>query len=117
MKIWLVAMLLTASVLVGAPFELHAADNRYAKELEPLLQEFIERQEIPGLSIAIVKDDRVVYEKGFGWLSLDKSKGPVTPLTVFHMASIVKPFVASALLQLAAQHKVDLEAPVVQYLR
>jgi hypothetical protein len=40
----------------------------------------------------------------------------VTPLTVFHMASIVKPFVATAILQLADERKVDLDAPVVRYL-
>jgi len=112
----LARILLTAGALTGIAPGLHAAGSRYELDLEPPLRQFIERQQIPGLAIAIVQDDRIVYENGFGWLSLDKSKGPVTPFTVFHMASIVKPFVASAILQLAAQNKVDLDAPVVHYL-
>ena len=108
------AIALTVGALTVMPAR--AADERYARELEPRLQEFIERQQIPGLSIAIVKDGRVVYAKGFGWLSLEHSKGRVTPLTVFHMASIVKPFVATAILQLEEKKKIDLDAPVVHYL-
>lgn len=76
----------------------------------------MQRQQIPGLAIAVVQGNKVVYEKGFGWKSLNRSKGPVTPRTVFHMASIVKPFVATAILQLVQDKKVDLAAPVVRYL-
>src|SRR5687768_2904229 len=42
--------------------------------------------------------------------------GPVTPKTLFHMASITKPFVATSIMQLVEQGKVDLDAPVVRYL-
>lgn len=93
-----------------------AAADKYQRLLEPALQAFIRQQQIPGLAIAIVENNKVVYAKGFGRMSLAGDKGPVTPLTVFHMASIVKPFVATALLQLADQHRVDLDAPVVRYL-
>jgi CubicO group peptidase (beta-lactamase class C family) len=45
------------------------------------------------------------------------STRPVTPKTLFHMASITKPFVATALMQFVERGKVDLDAPVNRYLR
>jgi CubicO group peptidase (beta-lactamase class C family) len=117
---------LACAILAFAPAGSHAvgsqaaatpaAGDRFERQLEPLIRTFIRRQQIPGLSIAIVKDGQLLYAKGFGWQSLDRRKGPVTPLTVFHMASIVKPFTATAVLQLAEQRMIDLDAPVVQYL-
>jgi CubicO group peptidase (beta-lactamase class C family) len=118
--------LMAAAILAVAPAVDAAAGSQAAgsqnagdpfeRELEPLIRTFIRQQQIPGLSIAIVKDGQVVYAKGFGWRSLDRRKGPVTPLTVFHMASIVKPFTATAVLQLVEQKKIDFDAPVMQYL-
>src|SRR5580658_2196579 len=116
LKLRFVLMFLLAAIPTSIPSRVEAADDRYEERLEPLLEAFIREQQIPGLSIAIVEDNRVVYAKGFGWKSLDKRKGSVTPLTVFHMASIVKPFVATAILQLAEQNKIDLDAPAVHYL-
>jgi CubicO group peptidase (beta-lactamase class C family) len=107
---------MVVAVLVGFAAGVPAAGDRYEKEFQPLLEAFLRRQEIPGLAIAIVENNQVVYARGFGRLSLGYDKGPVTPETVFHMASIVKPFVATALLQLADQHKIELDAPVVKYL-
>jgi CubicO group peptidase (beta-lactamase class C family) len=111
-----VLMFLLVAIAPSIPARVRAAEDRYQQKLEPLLEAFIREQQIPGLSIAIVEGNRVVYAKGFGWKSLDRRKGPVTPVTVFHMASIVKPFVATAILQLAEQNKIDLDAPAVHYL-
>jgi CubicO group peptidase (beta-lactamase class C family) len=49
-------------------------------------------------------------------MALDRPDKPVTPTTLFHMASVTKPFVATAIMQLAEQGKVDLDAPVTRYL-
>ena len=109
-------MIVLAAILASFAVRAPAAGDRYEKEFQPLLDAFMRQQEIPGLAIAIVENNQVVYARGFGRMSLDHGKGPVTPLTVFHMASIVKPFVATALLQLADQQKIELDAPVVHYL-
>ena len=111
-----VLIALAAAVLAALPVGARDAGDRYTREFEPVLEAFLRRQQIPGLAIAIVENNQVVYARGFGRMSLGGDKGPVTPLTVFHMASIVKPFVATAILQLADQRKVDLDAPVVRYL-
>jgi len=111
-----VLLLVLAAAGPAFPVRAPAEDNKYTRVLEPALKAFLRQQQIPGLAIAIVEDNKVVYAKGFGRMSLGRGKGPVTPLTVFHMASIVKPFVATAILQLVDQHKVDLDAPVSRYL-
>jgi CubicO group peptidase (beta-lactamase class C family) len=57
----------------------------------------------------------VAYSKGVGVADLD-SKKPVTPSSVFQMASISKGMTAVAVMQLVEQGKVDLDAPVTEYL-
>ena len=69
---------------------------------------------IPGLSLAIVKDDRVVYLKGYG--RADSSGRPVTLQTPFLIGWITKPFTALAVMQLVEAGKVELDAPVQRYI-
>jgi CubicO group peptidase (beta-lactamase class C family) len=69
---------------------------------------------IPGLSLAIVKGDQVVYLKGFG--RAGPSGREVTPQTSFMIGSITKPFTALAVMQLVEAGKIDLDTPVQRYI-
>jgi len=69
---------------------------------------------IPGLAVAIVNKDEVVYLRGYG--RADPSGRQVTPKTPFMIGSISKPFTALAVMQLAESAKISLDAPVQQYL-
>ena len=69
---------------------------------------------MPGLALAVVKGDDVVYLKGYG--RADPSGRPVTPQTPFVIGSITKPFTALGIMQLVEAGKVDLDAPVQRYL-
>jgi CubicO group peptidase (beta-lactamase class C family) len=84
-------------------------------KLTPFIQEVMEAFDLPGFAIGVVKGSEVVYARGFGYKNID-TKEPVTTTTLFHMASISKPFVATAIMQLVEQGKIDLEAPVTAYL-
>jgi len=88
----------------------------YEKTLQPRLEELMRRQEIPGLAVAIVDDGRVVYEHGFGVMDLKRSREPVTPRSLFHMASITKTFVATSVMQLVEKGRMRLDAPITAYL-
>src|SRR5215468_8523322 len=70
----------------------------------------------PGSAIGIVKDGRLVYSGGFGVLRVGDPNPPVTAETLFHMASITKPFVATAIMQLVEQGKVHLDDLVIKHL-
>jgi CubicO group peptidase (beta-lactamase class C family) len=69
----------------------------------------------PGLSIALAFDGEVVSERGFGYADL-QTEEPMTPRTVFRMASISKAYTVTAVLQLIEQGVLDLYAPVNAYL-
>jgi CubicO group peptidase (beta-lactamase class C family) len=68
----------------------------------------------PGLSIAVVSGERIVYARGFGYRDL-KAKLPVTPQTQFYIASTTKAFTATAAKLLADEGKFDLDAPLKKY--
>lgn len=70
---------------------------------------------VPGLSLAIVKDGKVVYAKGYGFRDVAK-KLPVTPDTLFAIGSNSKSFTAAALGILADDGKLDWDKPVREYM-
>lgn len=83
-------------------------------DVDAYISREMKRQRLPGLSIAIVRGDQVVYTKGYG--QADGSGRPVTPETPFGLGSIGKAITAMAVLQLAEAGKIDLDAPVQRYL-
>jgi len=85
------------------------------KKLSPVIELLMEKYDLPGVAVGIVKDDETVYAKAFGYNNIETGE-PVTIRSLFHMASISKPFVATAIMQLVEQGKIDLEAPVLKYL-
>jgi CubicO group peptidase (beta-lactamase class C family) len=91
------------------------AVDRYQGTLQPWIERLLRREQRPGLAIAVVEGNRVVYAHGFGVKRLGKDD-PITTRSLFHMASITKTFVATSLMQLVEKGRVDLDAPVVRYL-
>jgi CubicO group peptidase (beta-lactamase class C family) len=85
------------------------------RRLAPELQKLMDELALPGLAVGVVLDQRIVYAQGFG-VTESGSGEPVTPLTIFHMASVSKPFVATAVMQLAETGRVNLDEPVTTYL-
>jgi CubicO group peptidase (beta-lactamase class C family) len=85
----------------------------------PALDRLVERIrttfDVPGLSLAIVKDDRVVVARGYGVRTLGQS-APVDGRTLFGIASNSKVFTATALGLLVEEGKVGWDAPVTRYL-
>ena len=74
------------------------------------------RHGIPGGSLAIAKDGKLIYAKGFGWADLP-NKVQVGPQTVFGIASLSKPISAVSTLLLVEQGKLNLDDPALYYLR
>ena len=70
---------------------------------------------VPGLAVAVVKDGRVVYSKGFGYRDVAR-KLPVTPQTLFAIGSATKAFTTFAMGQLVDAGKLDWDAPAITYL-
>jgi CubicO group peptidase (beta-lactamase class C family) len=85
-----------------------------AEALGAFIQERTEADNVPGLSVAVVKRDRVVWERGFGFADLATST-PATPTTSYLWFSITKIVTATAVLRLVEGGNLDLEAPVTDY--
>ncbi|MBE0373770.1 serine hydrolase domain-containing protein [Pseudoalteromonas maricaloris] len=79
------------------------------------LQTRLQETHLPGLSLAVIKDGKVVWAEGFG-IADKKQNRKVTTETLFQAGSISKPVAALAVLKLAQDGKVDLDADVNQYL-
>ncbi len=69
----------------------------------------------PGAAIMVSRTGQVILKKAYGLADLER-KLPVAPDTVFRLASLTKAFTGTAVLMLAEQGKLDLEAPVAKYL-
>ncbi|CAN5594165.1 hypothetical protein BH23BAC1_BH23BAC1_43230 [soil metagenome] len=80
-----------------------------------ILQERMKEYNIPGLSIAVIKDFKVEWAKGYGFADLQK-KIPVTTQTLFQAASINKSLNGLGVLKLVEQKKLDLDQDINNYL-
>jgi len=84
--------------------------------LDSLISEGVRAQHVPGLAVGVVQDGRLVYARGYGHAVMNRADRTVTPATLFHMASVTKPFVATAIMQLVEQGKLKLDDPVERLL-
>jgi CubicO group peptidase (beta-lactamase class C family) len=74
-----------------------------------------DKQGSPGCAVAVVRNDSLIFSKGYGRANLEYSI-PIEPTTIFHMASISKQFTAFAILLLAKQNKLKLDDDIRKYL-
>jgi CubicO group peptidase (beta-lactamase class C family) len=85
------------------------------KGLDTFALRILKEWNAPGVTIAVVEKNKVVYTGGFGYRDYEK-KLPVTENTLFAIGSCTKAFTASMLGMLAKEGKVDLDKPVRDYL-
>jgi CubicO group peptidase (beta-lactamase class C family) len=76
-----------------------------------LMVDFMSRYRPPGAALAVTKDGRMVYARGFGSADVE-GKEIVEPLSLFRIASLSKPFTSAAVLQLVQQGKLHLDDKV-----
>jgi len=81
---------------------------------ETQVEDLRARLRIPGLSAAIVEDQKVLWAKGFGYADYE-NRIPATPDTIYHVASETKPFAATLVMQLVEEGKLDLDEPISHY--
>jgi len=89
-------------------------DRQRVARFEKQVEDFRTVLKIPGMSVAIVKDQKLLWTKGFGFADLE-NRIPATPDTVFHLASVTKTFAATLIMQLVEQGKLDLDEPMSHY--
>ena len=86
-----------------------------ADSLGAITRAFADSNHVPGLAVGIWRGDSLRFAANVAVTSLGGGT-PITSRTLFHMASVTKPFVATAIMQLVEQDKVRLSEPVRRYL-
>lgn len=84
--------------------------------LEDRARTLADTRRVLGLSLAIVEGGDVTYAAGFGSTSVEADGAPVTPTTLFAIASISKVILAALVMRLVEQRLLTLDEPVVGYL-
>src|SRR5262249_22302764 len=107
----IVALVAVTIVSAGA----QSARTTSPPDLDAWVNRAMQTFEVPGLALAIVKDDAVVLAKGYGVRKLGEPTA-VDARTLFGIASNTKVFTATALGLLVEEGKIEWDAPVVRYL-
>jgi len=88
--------------------------NEHVASLEKAIPALMEKVGVPGMSIALIRDGKVVWSRGFG-VKNTKTGEPVKDDTVFEAASLTKPFFAYLAMKFVEDGKIDLDKPLVDY--
>ena len=114
---WSQAHMMRCALLIAVAF---SAPFGYSQsEKSRAVDDYIKRRmrdlHIPGLSMAVVKEGKIIAAKGYGVANLETNT-PATPGTVYKTASLSKPFIAAAVLLLKQEGKINLDDKVSKYL-
>ena len=102
-------------LLLGLSLFLQAQPNFIKRNIESYILKGMKDWDVPGLSIVIVKDGKVVLMKGYGVRNIE-SKEPVDENTLFMIASNTKLFTGTALSLLDYRNKLSLNDKVTKYI-
>ena len=83
--------------------------------LEAIVRDFAEQHRLPGLAAGVWRRGEVILRMGVGHQD-GPGSSPIDGETVFHLASVTKPFVATAVMQLVEEGKMCLDCPLRRYL-
>lgn len=89
------------------PLSVEAKINKVFKDLD--------KPSTPGAAVAVVKDGLVVFRRGYGCAQVEYNI-PITPSTIFHVASVSKQFTAMAITMLEASGKLSVDEDIRKYL-
>jgi CubicO group peptidase (beta-lactamase class C family) len=104
----------TSALILGAPFCINALEKSHVtseqvthavQELEKLAQKQIQEKVVPGIAIALVFEDKVVYSKGYGVRNVN-TRQPIDADTVFQLASVSKSIGSTVVAELVGEGRI-----------
>ena len=99
---------------VSRPEDIGFAGDRLEK-ITQAFQGYVDSGRIPGAVVLIARNDKIAYLRAFGFRDREQ-KQPMATDSIFRIASMTKPIVSVAAMMLAEEGKLDILAPVAQYL-
>jgi CubicO group peptidase (beta-lactamase class C family) len=91
-----------------------AATDKVITNLEAQIPVLMRTKLVPGLELAIIRDEKILWSKGFG-VKNRYTKTPMTNDTIFAAASLSKPLFAYAVLKMVERGQLDLDTPLTEY--
>jgi len=91
-----------------------ASETPPQSAIDEYVRREMDSQHIPGLSLAVVRDGKLVAAKGYGKASVELD-APATPETLYALASVSKPVTATAIMLLVEDGKIRLDDPLTNY--
>jgi len=85
------------------------------KKADAILQKLIDDKKIPGLAITVSKENKICFQKGYGYAAIEKQLLINPRKTVFRIASVSKPIAATALAHMVADRQIDLDTSFYRY--
>jgi CubicO group peptidase (beta-lactamase class C family) len=82
-----------------------------SEKAEAAIQSIMQSSPVVGLSVAVVKNNKVIYNHSFGFKDVEKQL-PLTNQSIFRIASISKSFTTTAIMQLVAEKKIRLDQDI-----
>jgi CubicO group peptidase (beta-lactamase class C family) len=107
-------MLHRALFLLTASAVLLVAQNDTGRRIDEVFKQWA-KPGTPGAAVAVIQDGKLTYQKGYGAATLEYDV-PITPDTVFHVASVSKQFTAMSIVLLEQDGKLSLDDDVHKYL-
>lgn len=93
----------------------HANDRPELAGLDEAVAKGLKAHGVPGLGVAIVKDGKVIFSKGYGVRRIGQSE-PVTENTIFAIGSVTKSFTATAIGMLVDEGKLNWDSRICEHL-
>jgi CubicO group peptidase (beta-lactamase class C family) len=109
-----VLLLLCAPAVLGAETPKESLPASTAQQIDKVFAKWDQRDS-PGCALGVYKDGQILYKRGYGMADLNDDV-PITPATVFHVASMSKQFAAASIVLLAQQGKLSLDDDVHKYI-
>ena len=103
-------ILLLALVLL-----LTAAATARADKIDDFVKAEMQRQHVPGVSVAVIKDGKIIKVEGYGLANVELN-APARPETVYKIGSVSKQFIAAGIMLLVEEGKVSLDDKISKYL-
>lgn len=111
---WSCGAWILVAVAIALPYAARGAPQEF-ESARATIADVMADDSLPSVAVAVSRGGKVAWEDGFGWANKEK-KIPATGHTAYSLASISKPYTATALMVLAERGKVSLDAPANDYL-
>ncbi len=106
---------ITLILSLGQSKALAQSENHLFNAIQKQIEQLVAKGEVPSLSVAVARDGKIIWEKGFGLADREKNI-PATEHTKYRLASISKQLTATGLMILVEKGLINLDNPINDYL-